>query len=175
MPNQEVELDPVLHITADAIGQPGQRVFYIQGQSSETVITLLVEKIQLQSLVTGIQQFLKEIEEKFPQQAPMDGGFDEMGMHIQPPVDPLFRVGEMGLAYDAERDRLCLILKEIILSDMNPDDAQIIRFWCTREQILQMANWTLEVINRGRPLCPQCLEPMDPEGHFCPKKNGHQH
>ena len=61
MPNQEVELDPVLHITADAIGQPGQRVFYIQGQSSETVITLLVEKIQLQSLVTGIQQFLKEI------------------------------------------------------------------------------------------------------------------
>ncbi len=175
MPNQEVELDPVLHITADAIGQPGQRVFYIQGQSSETVITLLVEKIQLQSLVTGIQQFLKEIEEKFPQQAPIDGGFDEMGMHIQPPVDPLFRVGEMGLAYDAERDRLCMILKEIILSDMNPDDAQIIRFWCTREQILQMANWTHEVINSRAPPLSSVPRTNGPGRTFLPKENGHQH
>ena len=31
MPRSELDLNPVQHITSDAIGQPGQRVFYIQG------------------------------------------------------------------------------------------------------------------------------------------------
>ena len=30
MPRFELDLNPVSHITSDAIGQPGQRVFYLQ-------------------------------------------------------------------------------------------------------------------------------------------------
>ncbi len=104
MPNQEVELDPVLHYSRCHRSAWSAGIL-CQGQSSETVITLLVEKIQLQSLVTGILQFLKEIQRN-SQQAPIDGGFDKEWAYIQPPVDPLFQVGEMGLAYDAEQDRL---------------------------------------------------------------------
>jgi hypothetical protein len=38
-----------------------------------------------------------------------------------------------------------------------------------------LCRWGMNVAAHGRPTCPQCGEPMDPEGHFCPKKNGHKH
>ncbi len=171
----EIELNPTYHLTADAIGQPGKRVFYIQGKNDETTITLLIEKLQLQSLVNGMMQFLTEIRKKFSNLAPASGNYVEDSMHIPLPLDPLFRVGEMGLAYDTDRDLICLILKEIVVPDMIPEDADTVRFWCSRDQILQLANWGIEIISRGRPICPQCGEPMEPEGHFCPKKNGHKH
>ena len=54
------------------------------------------------------------------------------------------------------------------------DEGNAVRYWCTRGQLLTMAHWGAIVLERGRPICPQCLQPMEPEGHFCPKKNGHK-
>lgn len=45
MPGTEMDIRPVTHITTDAIGQPGKRVFYLQGWQDERTITLIVEKI----------------------------------------------------------------------------------------------------------------------------------
>ncbi len=56
----------------------------------------------------------------------------------------------------------------------DPDQAAVVRFWCTRPQARRMAHWAAEVISRGRPICPQCGEPIEADGHFCPKKNGHK-
>lgn len=173
MPRLEIDLDPVSHITADAIGQPGQRVFYIQANNEEQTITLILEKAQVQSLALGIGQFLKEIKEKFPDLPDADSDTMEEQMRIHPPVDPLFRVGELGLAYEAERDRMVLMAREIAGAEQEPEDVSVVRFWCSRQQIFSLAVWALDVVSRGRPICPQCGEPIDPEGHFCPKKNGH--
>jgi uncharacterized repeat protein (TIGR03847 family) len=96
-------------------------------------------------------------------------------MRIQPPVDPLFRVGELGLAYDSDRDLLVLVAREVIIDEQNPEETSVVRFWCTRSQLRAMTRWGLEVTGRGRPICPYCGEPMEPEGHFCPKRNGHKH
>src|SRR4030067_478902 len=106
MPNPEIELNPVDHITTDAIGQPGKRVFYIQAWQSQRTITLIVEKIQVQSLAVGIEQFLNDVQEKFPDLAEASPNYVEDRMHIHPPVDPLFRVGEVGLGFDADNDRI---------------------------------------------------------------------
>jgi uncharacterized repeat protein (TIGR03847 family) len=94
-------------------------------------------------------------------------------MHIYPPVDPLFRTGELGLGYDAERDMMVLMAREIMAEGQEEDDVDVARFWLTRSQMRAMTTWGLEIAGRGRLICPQCGEPMDPEGHFCPKKNGH--
>jgi uncharacterized repeat protein (TIGR03847 family) len=102
-------------------------------------------------------------------------GYDPDKMRITPPVDPLFRAGEMGVGYDADRDMLVIMLREVVVEDGDPQEAAEVRFWCTRAQVRHLADWGREVINRGRPLCPQCGQPMEPEGHFCPKKNGHKH
>jgi uncharacterized repeat protein (TIGR03847 family) len=175
MPRFEIDVDPVDHITADAIGKPGQRVFYIQAWQDQRTITVLIEKFQLQSLSVGVEQFLAEVIRQAPELEDVPGDFIEDQMRINPPVDPLFRVGEIGLGYDKDRDLVVLFVKEILTEEDDPETAAVIRFWASRTQVRMLARWGVEVISRGRPVCPQCGQPMEPEGHFCPKKNGHLH
>ena len=175
MATQEIDLRPITHIMTDAIGPPGKRVFYIQGWQADRTVTLIVEKIQIQSLGVGVEQFLEEVRERFPELAEASAEYEEDKMHINPPVDPLFRVGEIGLAYDADNDLVVLVARELLAEEQDPEEARVVRFWCSRSQIRAMSRWGMEVASRGRPICPQCGEPMEPEGHFCPKRNGHLH
>jgi uncharacterized repeat protein (TIGR03847 family) len=175
MPAIEIDLNPVTHITADAIGQPGKRVFYLQGWQGERTVTLIVEKIQIQSLAVGLEQFLGEIKEKYPDIGDDSDDFLADNMRIHPPVDPLFRVGELGLGYDADNDLVVLVTREMLAEGADPDEASVVRFWCKRSQLRAMTRWGVEVATHGRPVCPQCGEPMDAEGHFCPKRNGFKH
>jgi len=177
MPRFELDLNPVSHITTDAIGQPGQRVFYLQAwrETDPQPVTILIEKIQLQSLAVGIEQLLTEVAKQKPDLPQAAGEFDEEKMRITPPLDPIFRAGEVGLGYDDAQDLVIILVREITLEDEDSSNAAVVRFWCTRPQVLALAHWGNEVIGRGRPICPQCGQPMEPEGHFCPKKNGHKH
>ena len=173
----EIDYDPVERLTTDAIGKPGNRVFYLQAVSSGETITLLIEKLQVTSLAVGIEKFLTEVEERFPQFPPASRDYVDDEMRIAPPVDPLFRVGEISIMFDAERDMSGLVVTEIDLGLEETDEQpqrRTIRLWCTRSQLKAMAHWGLQVANQGRQIFPQCGEPMDPEGHFCPKKNGHK-
>jgi uncharacterized repeat protein (TIGR03847 family) len=177
MPRFELDLNPVHHITADAIGQPGQRVFYLQGwrDTDPQPVTVIIEKVQLQSLVLGIDQMISELARQKPDLPPALEDYDEDKMRIHPPVDPLFRAGELGLGYDSDHDLIVLLLREIVVEGQDSEQAAVVRFWLDRSQARRLARWSLETINRGRPICPQCGQPMEPEGHFCPKKNGHKH
>lgn len=170
-----IELRPVDHITTDAIGPAGKRVFYIQAWKDERIVTLIVEKVQVQSLAVGVEQFLAELNTKHADLPDASADYDEDQMHVHPPVDPLFRVAQLGLGYDAEQDLVALELREAQEGEAGGEELNVVRLWCTRSQIRAMANWGIEIASRGRPLCPQCGQPMDPEGHFCVKKNGHKH
>jgi uncharacterized repeat protein (TIGR03847 family) len=175
MSKTEIDVDPCDHITSDAIGQPGQRVFYIQAFHAEKTYTVIIEKTQLQSLAVGVEQFLAEVARQNPQLEEASAEYVEEEMHISPPVDPVFRVGEIGLGYDQPRDLVVLLVREVQGEDQEPESGSALRFWCTRTQIRKLARWGVEVASRGRTICPQCSQPMEPEGHFCPKKNGHLH
>jgi uncharacterized repeat protein (TIGR03847 family) len=173
MAERTIDLDPIDHITIDAIGKPGQRTFYIQAWCQNRTFTFLIEKVQIQTLAIGYERFLTEISERFPEISETKSDFEEDKMIIQPPVDPYFRVGEMGLSYDEERDLVILIVREMDLESENPgDETRTVRLWCTRPQLRSMCAWGLLVASRGRPICPYCGQPMEPEGHYCPKKNG---
>ena len=177
MPKTEIDIDPCDHITSDAIGQPGQRVFYIQAIHADRTYTVIIEKTQLQSMAVGIEQFLAEVSRQNPNLEEASADYIEEHMRINPPVDPAFRVGEIGLGYDQTRDRVVLFVRELQQDEQQPDEETgiVYRFWCTRSQLRQLARWGVELASRGRPVCPQCGQPMEPEGHFCPKKNGHLH
>jgi uncharacterized repeat protein (TIGR03847 family) len=177
MPRFELDLNPLQHITVDAIGQPGQRVFYIQGwrETDPLPVTIIIEKVQLQSLMQGVDQLLSELSRQKPDLITPAVEIDPDKMRITPPVDPLFRAGELGLGFDADHNLIIIMAREVIMEDGDPAKAAEVRFWCTLAQVRRLADWGKQVINRGRPLCPQCGQPMEPEGHFCPKKNGHKH
>ncbi len=190
--HKEIELKPVSHITTDAIGAPGKRIFYLQGTQGGRVVTLILEKFQLQTLTIGVEQFLAEIYQRLPGLEEASDDFEEERMRIHPPLEPLFRVAEFGLSYDGETDLVGLIARELPTQNISsqrissdepetepetgpePEQGTVVKFWCTRAQVRALVHWGMEIVNRGRPLCPQCGQPMDPEGHFCARKNGHK-
>lgn len=177
MPRIDIDVNPVSHITADAIGAPGNRVFYIQAWNKDQPqpFTVILEKIQLQAITINVENFIINLEQKNPNLVPAAAAYDRDKMQITPPVDPLFRIGEFKLGYDEQTDLLVFAFYEIQAEGSPLEDASILRLWCSRALARSMVHWSQEVISRGRPICPQCGEPMEPEGHFCPKKNGHKH
>jgi uncharacterized repeat protein (TIGR03847 family) len=176
-----MELGPVDRITADAVGEPGQRTFYLQARADERVVTFLVEKQQVQLLAASILEILARVgKETGP-------GPDEEEMDLEAPIEPLFRAGRMAIGYEEERDLLMLELVEVTGEDEDeeedddelppdpevPEPARVV-LHATREQMLSLSRHAALVAARGRPLCQLCGNPMDPEGHWCPAMNGHQ-
>lgn len=171
MSQTQIEFNPVDHITADALGPKGGRVFYIQGTKGQQVATLIAEKFQIQSLAIGVEQFLAEVNERFPDLPDALSDFDEERMKIYPPVDPLFRMADIGLGYNADDDLVILVIHELLPEGVD-EEPGVVRFWCTRSQLRALGRWGIEIASQGRPICPQCGQPEEPEGHFCTKKNG---
>ena len=55
-----------------------------------------------------------------------------------------------------------------------PDpDAGMARFSLTRGQVASFVVRAATLVAAGRPPCPLCGRPLDPEGHVCIKTNGH--
>jgi uncharacterized repeat protein (TIGR03847 family) len=82
-------------------------VFYIQAWQDQRTVTVIIEKTQLQSLAVGVEQFIAQIMSENPDLEEASGDYVEDKMHIHPPVEPLFRVGEIGLGYEKDRDSSC--------------------------------------------------------------------
>ena len=174
MPKKEIILDPVDLITVDAVGKPGQRVFYLLGRKGPKTVSLIIEKFQLQFLISSGEKFLDQIYRKFSQLKAPTADYTEDDMAITPPLNPKFRVGYINLAYDDALDRVCIITSEISPESAEKTDSLSVQYWCSRTQFVNLSHWGNIVVERGREICPQCLQPMDPSGHFCPKKNGHK-
>lgn len=169
------EINPVTHITTGFIGQPGKRVFYLQAHDGPNVITLIVEKQQIEALAYGIEQFLAELQKKFPQLPEASSHYSADAMALEVPLDPSFRVGQLGLGYDQDRDLLVLVAQEVTAEEADPAEASAARFFATRSQMRALSQHGLTLVKQGRPICGNCGQPIDPEGHFCPRSNGHAH
>ena len=82
----------------------------------------------------------------------------------------------MGLGYDENQDMMVLVAQAVVVDDEETaSEAEMprARFYATREQMRALSEHALEAVASGRPDCPLCGRPIDPEGHFCPRTNGH--
>ncbi len=171
-----IEFDPVDAIGAGAFGRPGQRVFVIQARKGDAVLSVLVEKEQVALLATEATQFLDGLDEKYPDEvasAPVGSG----------PVaeaEPLFRARLIGIGFDEARGLVLLELREDAPPDddetvtpPDPDDTEgrVARLYATRAQVRAMVANGAHAVEAGRPRCPLCDFPMDPDGHICPRWN----
>jgi uncharacterized repeat protein (TIGR03847 family) len=169
------EFNPVTHITTGFIGQPGKRVFYLQASREAETVTLIVEKLQVEALAQGITEFVKELQEKIPDLPTLATPYRAEQMSLRVPLDPAFRVGQLALGYDQDRDLVVLVAQEVVTEERTADDASVARLYATRAQMLALSEHGKAVVQKGRALCPFCGQPIDPEGHFCPKRNGHRY
>jgi len=161
------DLKPVSHLTVGAIGEPGKRTFFLQGLQAAAVVTLIAEKEQVIALSRGIDETLERLGLGAPSVS-----MSEEEMELAEPIEPVFRIGQLGLGYDPASRLLVLVAYELPAEE-NPALINVVRFWGTPEQMQKLARHAAVIVAAGRPLCVLCGKPIDPEGHFCPKRNGH--
>jgi uncharacterized repeat protein (TIGR03847 family) len=165
----DLELDPVEWITAGAVGEPGQRTFFVQAGASGETVALLVEKEQVRLLAQLAQQLLHRVGVTV---TPDD--LDEESQRLREPIEALWRAGALGLGMDEQGERFLLEAEELVEDDEVEVLAATARFWMTREQLVAMAAYAAYAVEAGaRPTCKLCGRPLDPEGHVCPALNGH--
>jgi uncharacterized repeat protein (TIGR03847 family) len=173
MPEKTFDLNPVERITADAIGEPGSRVFYIQARKGHRLVTVICEKEHVAALAIATDQVLLSLagddEDAIVEPDPVI----DAGMDLEYPLEPVFRAGQVNLGYDQVSERLVVIAYELLDED-DESRPSVARFWATLEQMRAFSIHGQEVVAAGRPTCAMCGEPIDPEGHFCPRKNGHR-
>lgn len=165
---RHIELNPVSHLTVGTVGPPGERVFYLQGSKGKDLVSLIIEKQQASMLASSLESLFKELAEKSGKEeehAPLLSD-----MRLREPVDPLFRVGNMGLGYNEDVDRIVIVAYELVDEDEEPN---VVSFWSTDAQARSLIKHANEIVQAGRPICGNCGQPIDEEGHFCPNRNGH--
>ncbi|NJN54552.1 MAG: DUF3090 domain-containing protein [Anaerolineae bacterium] len=165
---RHIELNPVTHLTVGTVGEPGQRTFYVQGGRGNQTIAVVVEKEQARMLASSFESLLAELNTKYPPSAQEAPYWTDM--RLKEPVQPLFRVGNMGLGYNEESDQVVLVAYELVEEGEEPN---VVSYWATRSQVQALIQHVNEVIKAGRPICGNCGRPIDPDGHFCPHRNGH--
>jgi uncharacterized repeat protein (TIGR03847 family) len=163
------ELDPVDSIAITAVGEPGQRRFFLLASGSGHSLTLACEKSQIQALVLRLNQMLEA-----QQIEPPEAGAGETGEPA--PGEPAWQIGEMGIGYHEARRMFVLVASQGAAreeAEAPPaDDQPSVRFWLSQDQVLAFSRQAQAVLSAGRPLCPRCGLPMDPAGHPCPVMNG---
>lgn len=170
---------------AGTIGVPGQRTFFIQARDGNRINSVVCEKQQVGILAEHLERILDEL------------GKIASGIEVPPPVtqasdlgpldqplDEDFRVGTMTLAWDAGEQCIAIELFSVVEADESSDLDPF-------EQTVDNADASLQVridpatarqfiararalIVSGRPECPFCEQPINPEGHLCPRANGYR-
>ncbi len=170
------DMKPVDFLLAAAVGPPGQRAFYLQARKDEVLVTLNMEKEQVALLATSIANLIADLED-----LPAIDTSTVPSQELEEPLEPLFRVGQMGLGYDHREQLFAVFMQSVTPSGPDTEEAEeesvadvpVVRFWATGSQMQAFSERALQVVEAGRPVCPLCHEPIDPDGHLCPRSNGH--
>lgn len=152
--------------TAGAIGEPGARVFYLQGVEGTEVVSLRLEKQQVAALAEYLSGVLSDlpITEVTDLPAPVE---------LVEPVIAEWIVGTIAVAYDQADDRIVLQADELVDEEAGEESAHA-RFHLSRAQVQAFCGHAATLVASGRPPCPICGQPLDPDGHVCPRSNGHR-
>lgn len=164
----QIEVTPEV-FTADAIGRPGDRVFYLQARGSFGALTFFIEKPQVAALAERLRELLILVDQADPVGRAEPARDPDLALENP---DPGWRIGTIGLAIDEDTDEIVILIQPVEGDETTEEDTGI-RFRLQRAQVRSFILHALAVVGEGRPLCQLCGLPMDPDGHRCPASNGH--
>ncbi|GAA0557138.1 DUF3090 domain-containing protein [Paractinoplanes ferrugineus] len=197
MSHQVHSFEPPERFVAGTVGEPGDRTFFLQARGGGRVISVALEKVQVQLLAEKLEELLLEANKRFGVDMPE---LPVLAVHdnepLDTPVDEEFRVGTLGLAFDVDSGTVVIEAieageaeVEIELDedtdeppvedddddeDEEPDDdLDRLRVRLTPEATRAFIDRARRVVAAGRPPCPLCGQPLDPAGHLCPRHNGY--
>ena len=172
--------DPPQRFVAGAVGQPGERTFYLQATDGSRVTSVSLEKFQVTQLAERLDELLDEVLRRTGGPMPGSGASADDGP-LDLPLMEEFRVGAIALAWDGESDRVVIEAQEESESPMEPladeipaDGPGVLRVRLTPDAARAFAQRALRIVAQGRPPCPLCGLPLDENGHVCPRQNGYR-
>jgi uncharacterized repeat protein (TIGR03847 family) len=166
------ELTPEI-FTADYVGRPGERSFYVQARDSSVTHSYEIEKQQIVALADKLREVLVLVDQEDTVLATEPAR--DPALALASPIEPDFRIGTIGLAYDESSDMVVVILQPVdaeetaeVIIESDTGDRVLLR----RDQVRAFILHATSILAEGRPICQLCHLPIDPEGHRCPASNG---
>ncbi len=180
------EFDPPERFVAGTVGQPGQRTFFLQARTGTRVVSVSLEKQQVAALAERVDELLDEVmtselnESIIPAVAPL--GLDD-SEPLEQPIEEEFRAGTMTLSWDPGDERIVIevfpfVEAAVVSPDQldeefeEPDPEEIFLVRLPAGMARAFVKRAGQVLQAGRPSCPFCGNPMDPDGHLCVRANG---
>ncbi|MBA8795311.1 putative repeat protein (TIGR03847 family) [Friedmanniella endophytica] len=179
---------------AGTVGQPGERTFFLQAREGNRITSVVVEKQQVSVLAEHMERVLDEVVRRSGGDVAVPPPVTRAGDNspLDAPITEEFRVGTMTIAWDPTIDRVVVELFSNVDSDEESEtDAEQAAAADTAEEVEISADEVIVVkitaayardfvaraqalVAAGRPPCPFCLQPIDAEGHICPRANGYR-
>lgn len=178
--------DPPERFVTGTVGPPGQRTFFLQARIGNRLTSVSLEKQQVAVLAERIDQLLDEVMAStttgsvIPAVAPLGLADSDP---LEQPIEEEFRAGTMTLSWDPDDERVVIEVfpfneaavvspdqLEEDLQEPEPEEVFLVRIDAgSARAFVKRAEQVLEA---GRPTCPFCGNPIDPEGHLCVRANG---
>jgi uncharacterized repeat protein (TIGR03847 family) len=182
--------DPPERFVAGTVGRPGDRTFFLQARDGPRVVSIVLEKVQVAVLADRLGELLSELERRGVEAAvaaqtrpanPESEGEDTGP--LDEPLNEAFRAGSLTLGWDGDAERVLVEARaqsedgEEIDPDEDDDEDEdgpdLLRVRMTADAARSFVSRAARIVAAGRPPCPLCGAPLDPQGHICPRRNGH--
>lgn len=168
-----VEFNPPERFILGTVGPPGQRTFFLQASDGDRRVQVSLEKLHAQVLAERIGELLDQVAGLEATIAAAAAAADNAPLDT--PIEEDFRVTALALSWD--EDRHVVVIEA---HDQDPDEAEpdavvnSLRASLSPAQARAFARRCETIVRAGRPSCPFCGGPVDPDGHICPRANGYK-
>jgi len=188
MPGQLFEFDPPERFVAGTVGQPGERAFYLQASGGGRLVSVALEKVQVAALAEKLDELLDEVRRRHGDDSPIPAAASIDVEDVAPlatPIEEEFRVGTLALAWDDDSGQVIVEAQSVEPQTAESEETteppasaaftgDMLRVRISPETARAFSKRAQRVVAAGRPPCPLCGNPLDAEGHVCPRQNGHR-
>ena len=177
---------------AGTVGQPGERAFFLQAREGNRITSVACEKQQVSVLAEHLDRVLDEVVRRStgPAAVPPSSTRARDTDPLDAPITEEFRVGTMTIAWDPSIDRIVIeLFSNVDVEEPEDEAVEVAPEPAESEEISADEVFVVKItaayardfvaranalVSAGRPPCPFCLQPLDPEGHICPRANGYR-
>ncbi|MBP9066955.1 MAG: DUF3090 family protein, partial [Candidatus Microthrix sp.] len=154
-----------------SVGEPGNRVFYMQARDGHRVTSLRCEKEQVLALAQFLMRLVGD-----------DGPVEPLGELIEP-VTESFVVGNLLVSAEDADGSVVVVAEELVFVDEDDDglfldepsfddaatEPRELRIRMSAAAARGFAQRAGRLMAGSRPICELCGRPIDPDGHACPR------
>ena len=193
MPRRRYLFESPDRFVAGTVGAPGNRTFFLQARDGTRIVSVALEKVQVAALAQRLGDLLDELERRGVEGAEEQPNLLGDTTALDEPINEAFRVGVLSIGWDTADELIVLEARELseededadeeaegeeeeeepFANDDDEDGPDLMRIRLTPASVREFIVRALRVVAAGRPPCPLCGQPLDPQGHLCPRRNGH--